>query len=414
VRRLQQEQSAPLIRAVRGRGLWVGVELDPRRVSARAVVERLAEHGVLTKETHETVIRFAPPLMIDRAALDWGIDVFAEVLQQFMPAPAHEAGAARTLSSRSLTRPPMNDPRPTATSATARPPQGQLMMSAPDHFAVGDCGPADAAPAAQAARGGWTQLRQTCERLAAAIEVQPAVAGLPDLVFAARSAAVLDRKVVLARFACPARQGEQRHNRAFFEAMRARGSVDAIVEPPAGEFFEGASDALWDATRSLLWAGQGRRSTAGMPYFLAETYGVPVVALELVDPRLHHLDSCLCVLDGGEVLYWRAAFAPRSLALLHELVGGAQLIEVGDDDARQLAINAVSLGRDAVLCHASAGLRAQLSERGYQVHVVPLDPFARSGGAAHGLTLRLDRSSRPLPQRETFVEDDLAELRRAA
>ena len=74
-----------LIRAVRGRGLWVGVELDRTRVSARAVVERMAERGVLSKDTHETVIRFAPPLTISREALDWGIDVFASVLAEFEP-----------------------------------------------------------------------------------------------------------------------------------------------------------------------------------------------------------------------------------------------------------------------------------------------------------------------------------------
>jgi ornithine--oxo-acid transaminase len=72
---------SPLIRGVRGRGLWAGVELDGGRVSARAVVERMAERCVLTKETHQTVIRFAPPLTISRAQLDWGIDVFAEALR---------------------------------------------------------------------------------------------------------------------------------------------------------------------------------------------------------------------------------------------------------------------------------------------------------------------------------------------
>jgi ornithine--oxo-acid transaminase len=70
---------APAIRAVRGRGLWIGVELDPA-VPARAVVERMAERGVLTKDTHGTVIRFAPPLTIDRVALDHGVDVFAAAL----------------------------------------------------------------------------------------------------------------------------------------------------------------------------------------------------------------------------------------------------------------------------------------------------------------------------------------------
>jgi ornithine--oxo-acid transaminase len=79
-----------LIRAVRGRGLWVGVELDPTRVSARAVVERMAERGVLSKDTHETVIRFAPPLTISREALDWGIGVFASVLAEFETRPGRQ------------------------------------------------------------------------------------------------------------------------------------------------------------------------------------------------------------------------------------------------------------------------------------------------------------------------------------
>ena len=79
-----------------------------------------------------------------------------------------------------------------------------------------------------------------------------------------------------------------------------------------------------------------------------------------------------------------------------------------------LAVNSVCLGRDAVFCHASAALRTQLTERGYDVHVVPLDSFNRSGGAAYCLTLRLDRSTQALPQREVFVEEDLSELRRAA
>jgi len=79
---LQENQKVPLIREVRGRGLWAGVDLDPALVRARTVVERLVERGVLSKETHETVIRFAPPLVIGQAALDWAIDMFAEVLEE--------------------------------------------------------------------------------------------------------------------------------------------------------------------------------------------------------------------------------------------------------------------------------------------------------------------------------------------
>ena len=74
-----QHAAGPLIRDVRGRGLWIGVDIDPAHGSARRLVERLAERGVLSKETHETVIRFAPPLTITRALVDKAVDIFREV-----------------------------------------------------------------------------------------------------------------------------------------------------------------------------------------------------------------------------------------------------------------------------------------------------------------------------------------------
>jgi ornithine--oxo-acid transaminase len=74
--------ASPLVTEVRGAGLWVGVEFDPARVRARAVVEALASRGILSKETHETTIRLAPPLTITREDLDWAIDELAAVLQE--------------------------------------------------------------------------------------------------------------------------------------------------------------------------------------------------------------------------------------------------------------------------------------------------------------------------------------------
>ena len=74
-----QAEAGPLIREVRGRGLWVGVDIDPRYATARELVEALAAHGVLSKETHETVIRFAPPLTITREIIDRAVDAFREV-----------------------------------------------------------------------------------------------------------------------------------------------------------------------------------------------------------------------------------------------------------------------------------------------------------------------------------------------
>ena len=71
---------SPLIRAVRGRGLLIGIDIDPQRATARDVCERLMNNGILTKETHETVVRLAPPLIIDQAAIDWAVARIGETL----------------------------------------------------------------------------------------------------------------------------------------------------------------------------------------------------------------------------------------------------------------------------------------------------------------------------------------------
>jgi ornithine--oxo-acid transaminase len=71
----------PAVVEVRGKGLWAGVELDHRHVLAKHVCLAMARRGVLTKDTHETVIRFAPPLVIDEAELLEGVAVFQAALE---------------------------------------------------------------------------------------------------------------------------------------------------------------------------------------------------------------------------------------------------------------------------------------------------------------------------------------------
>ncbi len=71
---------SPLIREVRGKGLWCGVDFDPACVRARTIAERLVEAGILTKETHHTVIRFAPPLVIEKSEIDWALETLQQVL----------------------------------------------------------------------------------------------------------------------------------------------------------------------------------------------------------------------------------------------------------------------------------------------------------------------------------------------
>ncbi len=77
------------ITEIRGAGLWIGVDIDPDVVSAREVCERLQHKGLLCKETHETVVRFAPPLTITKEDIDWAISQVREVLSDI--ADRHEA-----------------------------------------------------------------------------------------------------------------------------------------------------------------------------------------------------------------------------------------------------------------------------------------------------------------------------------
>ena len=73
--------SSPLITDIRGVGLFVGIEIDPAHASAREVVELLMDRGLLSKETHETVVRLAPPLIISREQIDWSVNQIKEVLE---------------------------------------------------------------------------------------------------------------------------------------------------------------------------------------------------------------------------------------------------------------------------------------------------------------------------------------------
>ena len=73
---------SPLIKNLRGKGLFVGIEIDPRQARAREVCERLMAQGILSKETHETVVRLAPPLVITREQIDWSVERIALVLKE--------------------------------------------------------------------------------------------------------------------------------------------------------------------------------------------------------------------------------------------------------------------------------------------------------------------------------------------
>lgn len=72
--------NSPLISDIRGKGLWIGVEIDPAKATAREVCERLMNKGVLSKDTHHVVVRFAPPLIITKEEIDFAVTAIRQVL----------------------------------------------------------------------------------------------------------------------------------------------------------------------------------------------------------------------------------------------------------------------------------------------------------------------------------------------
>lgn len=248
---------------------------------------------------------------------------------------------------------------------------------------------------AEAARAGSRALRAALTAAGAHVETIGAVTGLPDLVFPANAAVVLDGKVLLARFRHPERQGEEPVFRAVFETLRKRGVVRELVDLPEGLFHEGAGDAIWDAERRLFWCGFGPRSSQGALPVIRRTFGHDVVPLELATEQFYHLDTCFCPLAGGELLYYPPAFTPQAQAAIRAIVPEAQRIEATAEEAAAFCVNAVNLDAKVIMARAPESLRTKLGARGYSVVEVHLDPFILSGGASYCMTLRLDRTSVP-------------------
>jgi N-dimethylarginine dimethylaminohydrolase len=233
----------------------------------------------------------------------------------------------------------------------------------------------------------WLDLRATLARHGEVVDLEP-VHDLPDMVFTANAGFVFRSRVVVSRFLHAERQGE---TEPFANAFRRLGFE--VVVPPEGLVFEGAGDVLYDERRGFAWAGSGQRSSRESHRYVEEATGCPLVSLTLVHPSFYHLDTCLCPLPGGEILYYPAAFDDASRSLIAAHTAPEERIEVDDYEAGILACNAVTADQVLVVHALSERLRRTLETIGYRIEITPLDEFHRAGGSARCLTLRLDTGS---------------------
>jgi N-dimethylarginine dimethylaminohydrolase len=256
-------------------------------------------------------------------------------------------------------------------------------MCPPTHFAVTYAinpwmKPDEPADAGLATRQ-WERLRQVYLGLGHQVHVIDPVSGLPDMVFAANGATVIDGKVLGVRFRHPERAAEAG---AYLNWFRASGWATAHEPEHCNE---GEGDIL--VAGETILAGYGFRSDEAAAGELAAVFGRPVVSLRLVDPRFYHLDTALCVLDASTAMYYPAAFDDAGRALLGSVFD--ELIEAKDEDAEVLGLNAVSDGYHVVLAAQATGLARQLAARGFQPVPVDVSELRKAGGGAKCCTLEL-------------------------
>jgi len=270
---------------------------------------------------------------------------------------------------------------PQAHDRQARP--RRYLMCPPEHFAVTYAinpwmqpdRPTDTATA----MAQWEHLRQVYLDLGHDVQTIEPVAGLPDMVYAANGATVIDGQALGVRFRYPQRAAEAG---AYLDWLRQHGYPGARMPRYINE---GEGDILF--AHGTLLAGYGFRSDQAAAGELTETFGLPVTSLHLVDARYYHLDTALCVLTADTAMYYPAAFDDAGRAAL--ATHFTELIEAKDEDAEVLGLNAVSDGRHVVMPAQARNLAAKLAERGFVPVGVDLSELLKGGGGPKCCTLEL-------------------------
>lgn len=224
----------------------------------------------------------------------------------------------------------------------------------------------------------WAGLVATYQRLGHAVERIEPQPGLPDMVYAANGALVIDGIAWLARFRHPERRGEEPAFAAWFESRGFR-------IHPARHVQEGEGDFVLVGERLL--AGFGFRTDRAAHEEARQLFGREVLSLELVDPRFYHLDMALFALDAERIAYFPGAFSAASQALLERTFPDA--LQASEAEALAFGLNAFSDGRHVVIAEEARSLADRLARAGLQPVPVALSELRRGGGGIKCCTLEL-------------------------
>jgi len=229
----------------------------------------------------------------------------------------------------------------------------------------------------------WEALVSTLRAAGAAVERLEPQPALPDLVFTANAGVVSGGRFVPARFRHPQRRPEVAFDVAWFAEHGF-----AVDELPEDVVLEGAGDAL--PFTGVLVAGYRTRSDAAAHRHLSRLTGAPVRSVELVDPRLYHLDLTFCPLDDRRALVAPVGWDAYGARVIEALVPEPLVLE--DDEALSFCANSVVVGTTVVLPTCPPRVGRRLEAWGFDVAVCDVDEFLKAGGGCRCLTLALDVS----------------------
>jgi arginine dihydrolase len=261
----------------------------------------------------------------------------------------------------------------------------RYLMCPPDYYdvtyAINPWMDADVSVDRDLAARQWRTLKAALERAGATVEVLPAQAGLPDMVFTANHGVVANGKFVAARLAHEQRQPESAHTTRW---MTDNG---VIVHPESTSgCHEGAGDCLpWGQE---LIAGYGQRSDLQSWQDIAAATGWTIHPIQLIDPRFYHIDLVLCPLDENHAIVAPTGVAPQDLPRLLDHI--AEPVILTPKEELQFMMNSVVVGTTVVMPACSDRVRHILREWGFSVVVVDVSEFIKAGGAVRCLTLALD------------------------
>lgn len=266
-------------------------------------------------------------------------------------------------------------------------PNGALMVT-PEHFTVeyvinphmeGHIGNVDR----EKARQEWLQVRDAFVGSGIEVHEIQGQTGLPDMVFCANQSLPYVDKDGVKHVLMSIMHADQRKDEvAFIEQWyRQNGYVIHHLDGTGIRDFEGMGDAIWHTGKRLIWGGYGFRSSLDAYRVVNETFGVPVIALELLHPAFYHLDTCFCMLDSSTALIYPGAFTPEGLELIRALI--PNIIEANQYEAEELfACNATCPdGKNVVIQYGCSDVNVKLREAGFTVHEVSTDEYRKSGGS---------------------------------